>query len=162
MFVRIIACAALFGGVQRASADLVQLRDKASVSGKVLAEKRDAVVIDIGYTVLAIPKSAIVRVVKDADSEPKEARGKSAAKTTAAATTAGATTNSPLFRTSKTLAPERTVRELVAHIGEAVVTAISSPTSTSSKGRRRSPSRCTIRTGVRWSARSTNKYASSR
>ncbi len=121
MFVRIIACAALFGGVQRASADLVQLRDKASVSGKVLAEKRDAVVIDIGYTVLAIPKSAIVRVVKDADSEPKEARGKSAAKTTAAATTAGATTNSPLFRTSKTLAPERTVRELVAHIGEAVV-----------------------------------------
>jgi serine protease Do len=121
MFVRITICAALLGGAQLASADLVQLKDKASVSGKVLAEKRDAVVIDIGYTVLAIPRSAIVRVVKDADAEPKEARGKSAAKTAAAANATGSSTNSPLFRSSKTLAPERSVRELVAQIGEAVV-----------------------------------------
>jgi len=121
MFVRITACAALLGGTLLAAADVVQLKDKASVTGKVLAEKRDAVVIDVGYTVLAIPKSAIVRVVKDADAEPKEARGKSAAKTTAAAAATVAATNSTLFRTSKTLAPERTVRELVSQLGEAVV-----------------------------------------
>ena len=121
MFVRITVCAALFGGAQLAAADVVQLKDKASVAGKILAEKRDAVVVDIGYTVLTIPKSSILRVVKDADAEPVEARSKRGVKATAAATTAGPATNSPLFRTSKTVTPERTVRELVAQIGEAVV-----------------------------------------
>ena len=121
MFVHITVCAALLGGAQLAAADLVQLRDKASVAGKILAEKRDAVVIDIGYTVLTIPKSAIVRVEKDADAEPKQSHGKSAAKTAAAPAAASPSTNSALYRTSKTLAPERSVRELVAHIGEAVV-----------------------------------------
>src|SRR5580704_1615799 len=37
----------------------VELKDKASVSGKILAEKPDEIVIDIGYTVLVIPKSQI-------------------------------------------------------------------------------------------------------
>jgi serine protease Do len=121
MFVGIIGCAALLGGAQFASADVVQLKDKASISGKILAEKRDAVVIDIGYTVLAIPRSAIARVVKDADAEPKETRVKSASKTAATSIATSSSTNSPLYRTTRTLAPERTVRELVAQIGEAVV-----------------------------------------
>jgi len=121
MFVRITACAALLGGTPLAAADLLQLKDRASVTGKVLAEKRDAVIVDIGYTVLAIPKSAIVRVVKDVDAEAKEARSKPAAKAAPVTAAAGPSTNSPLFRSSKSLAPERTVRELVALIGEAVV-----------------------------------------
>jgi serine protease Do len=122
MFVRITVCAALLGGAQLAAADVVQLKDnKASVAGKILVEKRDAVVIDIGYTVLAIPRSAIARVLKDADAEPKETRAKSASKTASTATAASSSTNSPLYRTTRTLAPERTVRELVAQIGEAVV-----------------------------------------
>lgn len=121
MFVRITVCAALLGGAQLAAADLVQLRDRASVAGKILAEKRDAVVIDIGYTVLTIPKSAIVRVEKDTDAEPKQSHGKSGAKTAAATPAASPSTNASLYHTSRTLAPERSVRELVAQIGEAVV-----------------------------------------
>ncbi len=105
MFVRITACAALLGGTPLAAADLLQLKDRASVTGKVLAEKRDAVIVDIGYTVLAIPKSAIVRVVKDVDAEAKEARSKPAAKAAPVTAAAGPSTNSPLFRSSKSLAP---------------------------------------------------------
>jgi len=85
MFVRITACAALLGGVQLAAADLVQLRDKASVTGKVLAEKRDAVVIDIGYTVLVIPRNQIAKISKT-DETPGPAKPASTPKTTDAAT----------------------------------------------------------------------------
>jgi len=112
-----ISCAVLLGALPLASsADMVQLKDKASVSGKILAEKRDVVIIDLGYTVLSIPKSSIVRVNRESDAEPaKEPRGKTAPPAVATSSTAA------LFRTSKTLAPERTVRELVIQIGEAVV-----------------------------------------
>ena len=79
MFTRIITCAALLGGLQLATADVVQLRDKASVSGKILAEKRDLVIVDLGYSVLSIPKSSIIRITRDTDAEPKQAKGKTAA-----------------------------------------------------------------------------------
>ena len=38
-----------------ASADTLQLKDKAAVTGKILAEKPDAIVMDVGYTVLVVP-----------------------------------------------------------------------------------------------------------
>ena len=116
MFTRITTCAVLLGGLQLATADMVQLRDKASVSGKILAEKRDLVIVDLGYTVLSIPKSSILRINRDGDNETKESRGK-----TPAPSPATSATNPALFRAAKTLAPERTVRELVIQIGEAVV-----------------------------------------
>ena len=43
----------------------VQLKDKASVSGKILAEKPGEIVIDIGYTVLVIPRDQILSLLKD-------------------------------------------------------------------------------------------------
>src|ERR1017187_8715598 len=42
-----------------------------AVTGKVLAEKRDQVIVDLGYTVLAIPRSQIVTISKsDAVNSP--------------------------------------------------------------------------------------------
>jgi serine protease Do len=53
-----------------AAADTVLLKDKATVSGTILAEKRDQVVLDIGYTVLTIPRNQIVKVTKGNSSGP--------------------------------------------------------------------------------------------
>src|SRR5215468_5356960 len=49
---------------QPARGDTIQLKDNAAVVGKVLAEKRDQVAIDIGYTVLVIPRSQISKIGK--------------------------------------------------------------------------------------------------
>ena len=42
-----------------ASADTLQLKDKAAITGKILARKHDQVAIDVGYTVLVVPRSQI-------------------------------------------------------------------------------------------------------
>ena len=46
-------------------AETIQLKDKAAVTGKVLVEKRDQVFVDLGYTVLAIPRSQISAILKN-------------------------------------------------------------------------------------------------
>src|SRR4051812_46291219 len=48
-----------------APADVVQLRDKAAVSGHILAEKRDLIVVDLGYTVVTVPRNQILRITRD-------------------------------------------------------------------------------------------------
>ena len=40
-------------------ADTVQLKSESSVDGRILAEKKDSVALDIGYTVLVIPRDQI-------------------------------------------------------------------------------------------------------
>src|ERR1700756_19752 len=55
---------ALCGWRAMAAADVVQLKDNAAVTGKILAEKRDQVVVDIGYTVLSIPRNQITKLSK--------------------------------------------------------------------------------------------------
>ena len=45
-------------GLQQACADTIQLKDKAAIVGKVLAEKPDQVAVDVGYTVLVMPLRA--------------------------------------------------------------------------------------------------------
>ena len=54
--------AALTAGLGFASADVIELKDKAAISGKILAEKRDAVIVDVGYTALVIPRSAVTKI----------------------------------------------------------------------------------------------------
>src|SRR5277367_5117528 len=56
--------ALIFCAASVACADTIQLKDQAAVTGKILAEKSDAVVVDIGYTVLVVPRSAISRISK--------------------------------------------------------------------------------------------------
>jgi len=98
-----------------ASATTVQLKDKAAVTGKILAEKHDQIIVDIGYTVLVIPRSQIVKLLSD-DVLPSK---------TALATPAPTAAMTPdlhrFFYNSLANAKDRTVRELVSELGAAVV-----------------------------------------
>ena len=103
-------------GAPATFAEVLQLKDKAAVAGKILAEKRDHVIVDLGYTVLAVPRSQIIRIVKG-DSLDRDA-DKKASETVPVASTE----NKPgIFQAAGTTAAERSVRELVSQLGEAVV-----------------------------------------
>src|SRR5260370_5898869 len=45
-------------------ADTIQLKSKAAITGSILAEKSDQVVVDVGYTVLVIPRNQIAKISK--------------------------------------------------------------------------------------------------
>jgi serine protease Do len=103
-----LAIAALLGcGSTFAFADTIQLKD-AAINGKILAEKPDSLVVDVGYTVLQIPRTAIIGVTKA-----------SAMTTTAATATPAA--SGQFYAASVKGAPMRDVSSLVKLIGEAVV-----------------------------------------
>ena len=125
--VPLLACAL---AAVSANADVVQLRDKASVTGHVLAEKRDLVVVDLGYTVVTVPRNQIVRIVRDdevAAAQAAVAKAKENSKSTKAIATPSAKTVAPreekqdIYSVSISPPPERSVRELVNQLGEAVV-----------------------------------------
>jgi serine protease Do len=97
--------------VWNAPADTIQLKDKAAVTGKILAEKPDSIVLDVGYTVLVVPRSAVSGIFKTGNVPPQ---------TTSA--TAPLLNVLPQFYYANTLAsPARDVSALVKQIGEAVV-----------------------------------------
>jgi len=111
--------------VQVPLADTIQLKDKAAVTGNILSEKHDQVVVDIGYTVLVIPRNQILKVAKTDSAEP-------AAKKVASQRVVVETDPKPDPATSELTAPGfysvagralpvRVVRELVNQLGEAVV-----------------------------------------
>jgi serine protease Do len=120
MFAQSVTFALLLAAFSPALAETVVLKDKAAVTGKILAEKKDMVVVDLGYTVLPIPRAQIVRVIKDEEKEIKPAKGKPAgpAPVLASATGPDAT---DLYRSSKSATAEKSVRDLVTQLGEAVV-----------------------------------------
>jgi serine protease Do len=118
--------AALTAGLGFAAADVIELKDKAAISGRILAEKRDAVIVDVGYTALVVPRSAVTRI------SPGDSAG--ASKTPAKETPPAIPTKTPppdtgrsqeenngLFHASTKAGPERSVRDLVNQLGEAVV-----------------------------------------
>ncbi|HEX5220199.1 MAG TPA: trypsin-like peptidase domain-containing protein [Verrucomicrobiae bacterium] len=106
-----------------ASADVVELKDKAAITGKVLAEKRDSVVVDVGYTVLVIPRSAITKVLTgdQAAAATKPATKSSAAAKNALAEAKPVVVEHGFYQTSSRTGPERNIRDLVNQLGEAVV-----------------------------------------
>jgi serine protease Do len=83
------------------------------VTGRILAEKPDQVIIDIGYTVLAIPRAEVVEIVSPAAA--KAAPKKAATKSAPTAMRKG------FYQVATTPPAEQTVRELVTQLGEAVV-----------------------------------------
>jgi len=110
-----------------AGADTIQLKDKAAVSGKILAEKKDTLALDIGYTVLVIPRNQIEKISRSADlgeptptpmkapatkPSPKSAEGKAEPVTDP---------DDNFYHNAPPNAPVRTVRDLVSQLGEAVV-----------------------------------------
>lgn len=97
------------------SAEIIQLKDKASVTGKILAEKRDQVIVDLGFSVLAIPRNHITKILKEKPAAPK-------VKVEAAkAAVSDAPPATPFFQGAKSASTELTMRELVNELGEAVV-----------------------------------------
>lgn len=116
-------------GLAAVSADVVELKDKAAITGKVLAEKRDSVVVDVGYTVLVIPRSAVTKVSvgeSAAAAGGKPGSGKAATKTPAPESMPvldrpSSGLYSGLYQVANKTGPERNVRDLVNLLGEAVV-----------------------------------------
>lgn len=120
------------------AADVLQLKDQAAVTGQILAEKRDQVAIDIGFTVLVVPKTQIISIKKGA--APSEKENLSASPTIVHAaepksiesatvppvkvTPGPANVNKiqpSLYDSPASTRPERSVRELVSVLGEGVV-----------------------------------------
>src|SRR6266705_6855070 len=60
----------MLAGRQIVSAEIIELKDKATVNGKILTKKRDQVAVDVGYTVLVIPRNQIAHISKRDDADP--------------------------------------------------------------------------------------------
>ena len=117
----------LAAGLFPVSGDVVELKDKAAITGKVLAEKRDSVVVDVGYTVLVIPRSAVTKVSVGESTTTvtaKPSSGKSATVAKAPAPESKPVLENSghgLYQVANKTGPERNVRDLVNLLGEAVV-----------------------------------------
>lgn len=107
-------------GLPAALADTIQLKDKAAVVGKVLTEKKDQVIIDLGFTVLAVPRNQIVKISKSDAPEPAP-RMVAAKGVPEAVVKAPAETKPGFYSAPNQPSPLHTVRDLVNQIGEAVV-----------------------------------------
>jgi serine protease Do len=104
-------------------ADTIQLKDKATVTGRIVAEKRDSVFVDIGYTILPIPRAQVAKISKDKETESpvKNKLAKPSPKPSSPETAPSVPGSTELFQSVRNLPPEKTVRELVTELGEAVV-----------------------------------------
>lgn len=114
----------LLTSIEVASADVVELKDGAAISGKILAEKRDSVVVDVGYTALVIPKSAVSKIIsgETAVASKSAAKDKKSAAAGAKPAVAPAPASSPgFYQAGNRSGGERNVRDLVNQLGEAVV-----------------------------------------
>ena len=97
------------GLVLSTQADELILKSQATLTGVILAEKPDQIVLDVGYTVLVVPRGQITRIKRK-----KEAPD--------ATPSAGPTTiRKGLYSSAATRPAEQPVREWVSQIGEAVV-----------------------------------------
>ena len=104
--------ALLFCSLGLASADVIQLKDQAAITGKILAEKPDNIVVDVGYTVLVVPRNVVARISRVTEAAPLAP----------AASNLLVNVNAPQFYYSDTSpVAARDVRDLVKQIGEAVV-----------------------------------------
>ncbi len=126
LFPALLAASVVLPGI--AATDTLQLKDKASVSGKILAEKKDLVVLDVGYTVLSVPRNQIVKVMRGDDESAAPVKG--APKPAPAPAPAPAPVPAPvlaqeaagsLFSVAAGTLAERSVKELVDLLGEGVV-----------------------------------------
>src|SRR6266403_927095 len=109
----------VFCGLQAAPADTVQLKEKASITGKILSEKRDQIAVDVGYTVLVIPRNQVAKILK---TDETELPAKVILKPAMPVEGKDLIQSKPGFYTApKNHAQIRNVRDLVNLIGEAVV-----------------------------------------
>jgi serine protease Do len=106
--------AALLGGsTPWTFADTIQLKDASAITGRILAEKADSLVVDVGYTALVIPRTAIMGVSKAVAAAASVA---SAGDTNLSSVAAG-----QFYSASTRPVTARDVSSLVKQIGEGVV-----------------------------------------
>src|SRR5438477_1540668 len=70
MFGRIVTAIVLLAAMPLGFAETLQLKDKTSVTGKILVEKKDQVVVDLGFTVLVVPKNQVLKISGDETPTP--------------------------------------------------------------------------------------------
>jgi serine protease Do len=109
--------------------DTLELKGQAALTGRILAERADQIVLDVGYTVLVVPKQEVAKVVRGSGAEgtpPADEVSTDAAQPAAAATKPVGAAGSEagggaLFQSGMGGGADRSVRELVTEVGEAVV-----------------------------------------
>src|ERR1044072_2092260 len=99
--------------VSALAADTLQLKDNATITGRILSEKPDQIAIDIGYTVLVVPRANIEKISSGEKAESKETKNQPPP--------APAKIKPGFFQGGRAGATDRTVREMVNELGEAVV-----------------------------------------
>lgn len=117
----LLAALLALGSGAGARAETIHLKQHGSVTGKILAEKRDQVIVDLGFTVLSIPRKEIARILRT-NAPPAGLAG--AATDEPARTPGEAPSTSPateLYATYPQTPSTRSVREWAAILGEAVV-----------------------------------------
>jgi serine protease Do len=115
-------CAASLCAAGAARAETLHLKGGSAVTGKILAEKRDQVVVDVGFTVLLVPRDQIAKITDTEPAEPAPKTAKGAARTPrTGAPPAAVEAKSGFFLPASGTAPERSVRELVNLLGQSVV-----------------------------------------
>jgi serine protease Do len=107
--------------VAAAAPDTILLKDKASLTGKILAEKRDQVALDIGYTVLVIPRNQIAKISRTGFPETAPETNTPPQKVPAEPAKAATPESSALYASNNKPGANRTVNELVDTLGESVV-----------------------------------------
>jgi serine protease Do len=121
----VVAVFLTFCGFQGAFSDTIQLKDKGAIVGTVVAEKKDQVAVDVGYTILLVPRNEIAKISKsDASVPPPKPASiqKSSVPEAKHADSKAVTESMPGFYSAPNKAlPSKTVRELVNQLGEAVV-----------------------------------------
>lgn len=109
---------------QGAFADVIQLKEKGSVAGRILAEKPEQIIVDIGYTALVIPRDQVLKISRGENVEiPNESPSPVTLPppgTTKTSVVASEPRNAN-YGSASTPPPVRDVRELVNLLGESVV-----------------------------------------
>ena len=118
---RFLKCGVLTLGVGLVFGDVVELKDEASIKGHILAEKAEHVAVDVGYTILMVPRSAIAKIVTSKEEAEKDAQDPKDPKGPNTTPPASAQIAGSLYQNPGALRKESTVRELVSVLGEAVV-----------------------------------------
>jgi serine protease Do len=95
------------GGTPFSGQDLLELKENAVIGGRILAEKSDHIAMDVGYTVLMVPRDAILEIKRGEENEVSPVLE--------------APLRLDLFQTGHSSLKELTVRELVRLLGESVV-----------------------------------------
>ncbi len=114
-------CLFLFCGLLSLPGDTIQLKEKAAITGKIIADKKDQVAVDIGYTVILVPKNQIAKITTSDEAPLPKAKQAATPKTEKPQATIAPAATAGFYSVATKSPPLQSVRDLVTQIGEAVV-----------------------------------------